>query len=146
MNKTSKPRNVLFYTLPVTLLLLLLIFYLYDIGAKKTREHIAHKDALMEIRIHLSTAHLWLEEILSGDKQESLETVIQSMNHAKWFSQTLISGNTSQAGFYYLFYKAFQVKLTSPIFRMPLNLIKNGAVLSNRCIQPKKFLLRYPTR
>ena len=56
-------------------------------------------DASMEITQKITTAHLWFEEILSGDLHHGgLEEVWDQINKADWFAESMLNGGTGPAG------------------------------------------------
>ena len=55
-------------------------------------------DAAMEIKQEATTAHLWFEEILSGDRNMEMDTVWHHINKAEWFAEAMLRGGTSPAG------------------------------------------------
>lgn len=57
-------------------------------------------DASMQIKLKSTTAHLWLEEILSGDLNEDLDQVWKQMDKADWYAQAMLYGGVNEHGIY----------------------------------------------
>jgi len=55
-------------------------------------------DAAMEIKQEATTAHLWFEEILSGDSNMEMDAVWEHINKAAWFAEAILRGGISPAG------------------------------------------------
>ncbi len=55
-------------------------------------------DATMEIKLELTTAHLWFEEIISGDPYERFESITDHIDTAQWYANAMISGGENQEG------------------------------------------------
>lgn len=55
-------------------------------------------DATMEIKLEATTAHLWFEELISGDRYENFEDIIQHIERAKWYATAMLEGGVSQEG------------------------------------------------
>jgi PAS domain S-box-containing protein len=49
-------------------------------------------DAATEIRLGAARAHLWFEEIMSGDTLESMDTVWQNLDRAEWYARAMLEG------------------------------------------------------
>ncbi len=49
-------------------------------------------DAAMEIKLEATTAHLWFEEIISGDLHEKIETITSHIDQAIWYAQAMLNG------------------------------------------------------
>lgn len=55
-------------------------------------------DAAMEIRLHATNAHLWFEEIMSGDTNESISIVWNYLDEADWYAQAMLTGGQNSEG------------------------------------------------
>ena len=55
-------------------------------------------DAVMEIKLEATTAHLWLEEILSGDRDEDIGVVWKHQDQAEWYAKAMLEGGTNPEG------------------------------------------------
>lgn len=53
-------------------------------------------DAAMEIKLEATTAHLWFEEIISGDRHENIEAITAHIDQALWYAQAMLEGGKIQ--------------------------------------------------
>ena len=75
--------------------------YISYVGNHITVVHTPLTCAVMEIRIETSTAHLWFEEIISGDRDESIDAVWGHLNEADWYAQAILVGGENPHWKYY---------------------------------------------
>jgi signal transduction histidine kinase len=57
-------------------------------------------DAAMEIKLEATTAHLWFEEILSGDSSEEIDTVYEHIDQSLWYANAMLMGGKNPEGEY----------------------------------------------
>ncbi|MCD6389232.1 MAG: PAS domain S-box protein [Desulfobulbaceae bacterium] len=57
-------------------------------------------DAAMEIKLEAITAHLWFEEIISGDRHEDMSVVWHHQDQAEWYAQAMLEGGKNPEGTY----------------------------------------------
>jgi len=55
-------------------------------------------DATMEIKYEATTAHLWFEEIMSGDRVVDFEDVIKHVDQAQWYARAMLEGGENPEG------------------------------------------------
>jgi len=55
-------------------------------------------DAAMEIKLEATTAHLWFEEIMSGDRDESIKNVILGIERSAWYVNAMLKGGHNNEG------------------------------------------------
>ena len=56
--------------------------YIYVIGDVVERLYLPMTQAALDIKVNTALAHLWLEEVISGDQEESIEVVWQHLDSA----------------------------------------------------------------
>ena len=54
------------------------------------RMNSTYAPAAMEIKLQATTAHLWFEEILSGDSSEDIEIVWEHIDQADWYARAML--------------------------------------------------------
>ena len=88
------------YTLicTVSLLILAAMTYSFFMGNRMINKHAPLIDAAMEIKLEATTAHLWFEEIISGDRHEKIETIITHIDQAIWYAQAMLEGGENSEG------------------------------------------------
>ncbi|MGQ0721269.1 MAG: sensor histidine kinase [Candidatus Eiseniibacteriota bacterium] len=84
----------------VSALLVGAMVYALRTGIRMSVEHAPLVDAAMEIRLGATTAHLWFEEILSGDRHESMDQVWAHLDAADWYAGAMLEGGTNAEGTY----------------------------------------------
>ncbi len=55
-------------------------------------------DAAMEIKLEATTGHLRLEEMISGDRDQSIEDVLKHIDQADWYAQAMLEGGQNAEG------------------------------------------------
>lgn len=73
----------------VMIVTMLLVLYT---GNRMMDKHAPLVDAAMELKLELTTAHLWLEEIMTGDRIAQLDDVWKHFNAAKWYAEAMLAG------------------------------------------------------
>ena len=58
-------------------------------------------DAVKGIEVEAAKGHLWFEEIITGDLNESIETVYEHLDKAKWYAAAMLEGDESAEGKFY---------------------------------------------
>ena len=66
-------------------------------------------DAAMEIKLEATTAHLWFEELISGDRFEDINEVKQHLDQAQWYASAMLEGGENPEGKF--------IPLKNPILR-----------------------------
>lgn len=72
----------------ITALLGTTLFY----GNRMTATYASLADAAMEIKLEATSAHLWFEEILGGDHNESMDDVWRHIDAANWYATAMLEG------------------------------------------------------
>lgn len=55
----------------------------------------------MEIKLGLTTGHLWFEEIISGDRHEKMEDVWKHLDQADWYAEAMLNGGSNSKATYF---------------------------------------------
>ena len=82
----------------ITVAALVIIFISFSQGYRMTAKHSGLIDAAMEIKLEATFAHLWLEELLSGDEYESIEKVKGHLTTSAWYAHAMLDGGTNSEG------------------------------------------------
>ena len=74
-------------------------------------------DAAMEIKLTATTAHLWFEEIMSGDENEDIEHVWELLDKTLWYCDAILVGGKNEEG---VFYKTenIEIRKTTEIVKL----------------------------
>lgn len=110
--------NQKIFQFPVTIFLVIITISIIVIGVVAYSFHLGYRmsakfsplvDATMEIRLETTTAHLWFEEIISGDRNEKIENVLKRIDKAMWYATAMLEGGDNSMGLI--------VPLTDPLIR-----------------------------
>lgn len=94
------PLNIFLATIFISLSLIGAVAYSFFLGDKMCASSYPLVDAIMEVKIEVTTAHLWFEEIVSGDRNEKISDVIRHIDNATLYTNTMLKGGESPAGLY----------------------------------------------
>ncbi|WP_210395632.1 GGDEF domain-containing protein [Motiliproteus sediminis] len=83
-----------------TVVLLLVIGYSFRLGHHMTAQYAPLIGAAQSLRIETTLAHLWLEEILSGDDSEEFATVEGHLHAARTYAKLMLQGGEYRDGLY----------------------------------------------
>lgn len=75
-----------------------IIGYGYYTGDRLSRVYAPMVNATMEIKLSATTAHLWFEEIISGDRHEEIDVVWEQQERAEWYAKAMLEGGSSPEG------------------------------------------------
>jgi len=77
--------------------------------------------ASMELKFEATQAHLWFEEIVSGDKNENIDSVWKHLDHADWYAEAMLEGGINDD---YIFIALTDEALRKEILQVRTNLAK----------------------
>ena len=97
MSKASSRRICLALGVLVAAMISAVGYSLYS-GNKATQTYAPLMDAAMEIKLEAAIGHLWFEEILSGDRHESIETVWGHLDQSAWYARAMLDGGVNEEG------------------------------------------------
>jgi len=80
------------------ILFIILLNYSFERGHDLGVKYGPLVDAIMDVKYETTTAHLWLEEILSGDKNEKIDVVKKHIKNAKWYIDAMLNGGENYKG------------------------------------------------
>jgi len=98
--KTPRPyRLKLFLGMLIVLVMInLILSYSFNLAFKMTSRHAPFMNAVMMIKQESTLAHLWFEELISGDKDEDITTIDKHIQNAIWYSNAMLQGGTNEEG------------------------------------------------
>ena len=82
----------------VGMLMIGIMSYGFNLGNYLAEKYAPLVDAAMEIKLEATTAHLWLEEILSGEQNEAFDTVINHIDQSQWYAVAMLQGGENTEG------------------------------------------------
>ncbi len=101
-----------YWLLALTLLIAGVMVYTLFTGRSMTERYAPLADAAMEIKLEATIAHLWFEEIISGDRYVEIEEVFSHLDQAAWYARAMLEGGENQEGKF--------VPLESPALRQKI--------------------------
>lgn len=69
------------------------ICYSFTMGNHITQDHAEHVYMSNEAKLEITKGHLWLEELVSGDSKESVQSVIKHLDKAHLYLSTMLDGD-----------------------------------------------------
>lgn len=78
------------------------VFFSYLVGRDMAQRYAPLVDAAMEIKLETTTAHLLLDETLSGERIAKLTDIIRHIDQATWYAQAILNGGNNQEGTFML--------------------------------------------
>lgn len=112
--KINRPALYSLFTLLVTWVFLAMMLMLYLLGLSTFQKHVPQVDAVFGTKIELLNAHLWLEEVLSGDRREDIDKVWSHFDQAKNYVHALLNGDEIEpAGYIPPISASFQADILS---------------------------------
>jgi len=86
-------------------------------------------EASKELKFEATQAHLWFEEIISGDKNEKIETVWLHLELADWYAQAMLEGGIKDD---YIIVALTDDVLRKQVLRVRHNLAKFSHIAEHR--------------
>jgi diguanylate cyclase (GGDEF)-like protein/PAS domain S-box-containing protein len=96
MNTDS--RKIIFIAISVTLFIMAIVYYSFYIGRGIAERYTPLVDATMEIKLEATTAHLWFEEVISGDQAIDIEAIWANLDQSEWYAQAMLDGGVNEEG------------------------------------------------
>jgi signal transduction histidine kinase len=75
--------------------------YGFYTGDRLIRVYAPLVDAAMEIKLEATLAHLWFEEIASGDRQQDIAAVWDRFDQADWYAKAMLEGGKNPEGTFF---------------------------------------------
>ena len=82
----------------VGLIVISIVGYGFFKGDRMAKTYTPLIDAAMEIKLEATTAHLWFEEIIGGDRNEEINKVWQHQDQAVWYAKAMLEGGKNSKG------------------------------------------------
>ncbi len=87
-------------TILVSLIVAGIVWYGFHKSTVMNNLYMPLIDAAMEIKIESANAHLWLEEIVSGNQHEDSDRIWKHLDKADWYAQAMLNGGVNEQGIY----------------------------------------------
>ena len=92
--KTLSNRSLVFAVAGITILLVLLSVISIQYTNRMVSQYSTLVATSIEVKLEIATAHLWFEEIISGDQNESIEKVWYHHDKASHYLDEIIEGSS----------------------------------------------------
>ena len=96
--KLNKFRQIYLPVGFIGLMILFALWYVMNTGSRIAKHYFPLINATMEIKLEATTAHLWFEEIITGDRDEDIDKVWSHINRAEWFARAMLEGGENAEG------------------------------------------------
>ncbi len=99
-NKNSN-KSLLKIYVPIActvLIMLVLVFYSFVTGSTIAAKHAPLVGACMEIKLEATTAHLWFEELITGDRYLDIDIIWHHLDEANWYANAMLEGGNKPEG------------------------------------------------
>ena len=91
-------RHAISILVTVGCLILGIIGYGFYKGDHLSRVYAPLANAAMAIKLEATTAHLWFEEIISGDRHAAIDAVWLHQERAEWYARAMLEGGQNAEG------------------------------------------------
>ena len=82
----------------IGLFIIVTISYGFYLGNHMVVKYTPLIDAAMEIQLEATKAHLWFEEIISGDHFEDIKAAKRHLDQAQWYATAMLEGGENPEG------------------------------------------------
>lgn len=95
---TAIPLRMFLLILTMGLFMISILVYTFYTGYRMNKVYAPLIDAAMEIKLEATLAHLWFEEIMSGDHPTDMKEVWEHQDQAAWYAKAMLEGGRNQEG------------------------------------------------
>jgi len=98
MSMNMDNRKTILLVSILTISIALSMFYSFLAGRNIAERYAPLIDASMEIKLEVTTAHLWLEEVLTDDRSIEIDKVWGHIDQAEWYAHAMLDGGDNGEG------------------------------------------------
>tara|TARA_R110000744_G_scaffold151810_2_gene265449 strand:- start:5322 stop:7676 length:2355 start_codon:yes stop_codon:yes gene_type:complete len=91
-------RKILVLSISATLLIMAIVYYSFYTGRNIVERFTPLVDAVKEVKLEATIAHLWFEEAISGDRTLNIEDIWAHLDQAEWYARAMLDGGTNEEG------------------------------------------------
>ena len=77
------------------------IIYSFQLGKSMSERYAPLVGAALEIKVEATTAHLWFEEMITGDTTLQPKDIWAHLDQAKWYAEAMLNGGENQKGTFF---------------------------------------------
>jgi diguanylate cyclase (GGDEF)-like protein/PAS domain S-box-containing protein len=89
-------RKILFFSISLTLLIITIVYYSFSNGKNIAERYNPLVDATIEIRLEAAKAHLWFEQVASGEQTIHIDNVWAHIDQSQWYAKTMLDSGTNK--------------------------------------------------
>ena len=89
-------RKIIFSSIVLTFLTIAIIFYSFYTGRDIAERHYPLIDAVMEIKVEVTNAHLGFVELINDNKSLSIQNVWEHLDKSEWYANAMLNGGSSK--------------------------------------------------
>ena len=97
---TPIPWRMYLLVLIMGLFMISILGYGFYTGNRMNKVYVPLVDATMEIKLEATLAHLWFEEIISGDRHEDIKVLWEHQDQAEWYAKAMLEGGRNPEGIF----------------------------------------------
>jgi PAS domain S-box-containing protein len=97
---SRRARQIYFQVGFIGLLIVATLWYAMSTGSRIAEQYAPLVDAAMEIKLEATLAHLWFEEVISGDRTVAIENVWEHLDQAEWYARAMLEGGENSEGIF----------------------------------------------
>jgi len=109
----TSSRKILFCSIAITFLTMAILYYSFNTGRNIAEHYTPLVDAAMEIKLEATTAHLWFEETISGDRTIDINEIWAHIDQSEWYANAMLAGGKND--------EVTFLALTDPNLRQQIN-------------------------
>jgi hypothetical protein len=94
------PLHIFVTIILISLAIVIVVTYCFNLGYKMSAKFSPLVDAAMEIKLEATTAHLLFEEIINGDPNSKIQTVMQHIDNTIWYATAMLQGGKNPEGIF----------------------------------------------
>ena len=91
-------RKIIVLSISATLFIMAIVYYSFYTGRNIVERFTPLVDAVKEVKLEATIAHLWFEEAISGDRTLNIEDIWAHLDLAEWYAQAMLDGGTNEEG------------------------------------------------
>jgi len=91
-------RKIIFIWTLASLMMLSVTLYSTKIGHDIATRHTPLVNAAMGIKLEATTAHLWFEELITGDRTIAIDRIWKHIDQSEWYADAMLNGAVSKEG------------------------------------------------
>ncbi|PCI37710.1 MAG: hypothetical protein COB46_13025 [Rhodospirillaceae bacterium] len=77
------------------------ILYSFQLGKSMSERYAPLVEAALEIKVEATTAHLWFEEMITGDTTLHPKDIWKHIDQAKWYAEAMLKGGKNHKGTFF---------------------------------------------